>query len=285
MKPVATTATCFRSRKLSTTKVLWRPDVTWSSGLDMVTMQLPGNHGATYQPRWLLNSKKAPKSMSRTRNSVVMCVCDLPCSSARGVKIHKSRMHKAIPDQVFKGRKVDDIARSSKIKDQQSERATVSLLRRQAPGESIQVQISRIDHDCRRKFCSGCWSENCNNGSTTLGQPQAPIHFERTLHENQNQAVLFSAVCFLLLRIMDVLGEGNASNQRRKQQDAGVIHIKDHPTRSGTGDNESKPCHPTAPTVARSQFGRWPIRFNLPSSDRPMEKGWQRFTPHGLPTP
>ena len=52
-------------------------------------------------------------------------VCDLPCASARGVKIHRSRMHKNTPPQSFAGSLADKAVKCAKVKQQQSQRPSI----------------------------------------------------------------------------------------------------------------------------------------------------------------
>ena len=52
-------------------------------------------------------------------------VCDLPCSSSRGVKIHKAQKHKPAPTQKFAGSLADKVVKFNKIKQQQSSRPHV----------------------------------------------------------------------------------------------------------------------------------------------------------------
>ena len=51
--------------------------------------------------------------------------CDLPCKSARGIKIHKSRAHKPQKEQCFKGSLADRAAQVQKLRAQQKDRPTV----------------------------------------------------------------------------------------------------------------------------------------------------------------
>ena len=53
-------------------------------------------------------------------------MCDLPCSSSRGVKIHKAQKHKPAPTQKFAGSLADKVVKCNKIKQQQSSRPHVS---------------------------------------------------------------------------------------------------------------------------------------------------------------
>ena len=53
-------------------------------------------------------------------------ICDLPCVSAKGVQIHKRKMHPDVPDvQDFKGRKADEAVQLQKLKIQQKDRKQV----------------------------------------------------------------------------------------------------------------------------------------------------------------
>ena len=54
-------------------------------------------------------------------------VCDLPCSSARGVKIHQvwDRAHKQNKDQNFKGSLADKAVMTCKLVEQQESRSTI----------------------------------------------------------------------------------------------------------------------------------------------------------------
>ena len=52
-------------------------------------------------------------------------VCDLPCSSERGIKIHKSRAHKEEKGQVFENRLADETVRVMKMEEQQKLRPVV----------------------------------------------------------------------------------------------------------------------------------------------------------------
>ena len=52
-------------------------------------------------------------------------ICDYPCASARGVKIHKSKKHKPNPPQDFSHRLTDKQVKLDKLKAQQEERPKV----------------------------------------------------------------------------------------------------------------------------------------------------------------
>ena len=52
-------------------------------------------------------------------------VCDLPCASARGVKIHRTRMHKDAPVQSFADTLADKAVRCTKVKQQQNQRPDI----------------------------------------------------------------------------------------------------------------------------------------------------------------
>ena len=52
-------------------------------------------------------------------------VCDLPCKSQRGVKIHQARAHKAAKPQAFEGRLADKAVQVSKLIDLQKSRPDV----------------------------------------------------------------------------------------------------------------------------------------------------------------
>ena len=43
-------------------------------------------------------------------------ICDLPCASQRGIKIHKARMHKEAPIQNFAGTLADSTVQHNKLK-------------------------------------------------------------------------------------------------------------------------------------------------------------------------
>jgi len=52
-------------------------------------------------------------------------ICDLPCKSDRGVRIHKSAKHRNETTQNFKGRLADDAVKAKKWEAQQAVRAKV----------------------------------------------------------------------------------------------------------------------------------------------------------------
>ena len=52
-------------------------------------------------------------------------ICELPMKSARGMKIHPTKMYKAAREQEFKGRLADKAVQTDKLKDQQRHRTNV----------------------------------------------------------------------------------------------------------------------------------------------------------------
>ena len=52
-------------------------------------------------------------------------ICDLPCSSKRGIVIHKTKSHKPEETQNFTGRLADEAVRFCKVVEQQKERPVV----------------------------------------------------------------------------------------------------------------------------------------------------------------
>ena len=52
-------------------------------------------------------------------------ICDLPCKSGKGIKIHKAKAHKPQQEQCFKGRLADRAAQLQKYRDQQKARPTI----------------------------------------------------------------------------------------------------------------------------------------------------------------
>ena len=52
-------------------------------------------------------------------------ICDLPCSSERGIKIHQSRAHKEVKSQNFTGSLADAAVKTCKLVQQQASRPTI----------------------------------------------------------------------------------------------------------------------------------------------------------------
>ena len=77
-------------------------------------------------------------------------VCDLPCSSARGIAIYKARTHKKEKVQNFCGTLADEAVKVCKIIDQQAQRPVIcNPLQWKAAGQRISLEVSWHNFHCR----------------------------------------------------------------------------------------------------------------------------------------
>ena len=64
-------------------------------------------------------------------------VCDLPCASSRGIKIHKSKAHKVQPLQSFEGRLVDKVVKVAKLTKNNKNYGPLSIVNSKQPLDNL----------------------------------------------------------------------------------------------------------------------------------------------------
>ena len=79
-------------------------------------------------------------------------VCDLPCSSFRGIAIHKARTHKNVKEQNFTGTLAAEVVQVCKLVKQQELRPEITCEGEQlTTQEHLPFQVSGHHFHCERK--------------------------------------------------------------------------------------------------------------------------------------
>ena len=115
--------------------------------LNHASKTIPDKMGKLYTELRHLGTKgeSSPGSHQRVRSYKQRCpcmitagaslrcdVCDLPCSSSRGIKIHKARKHKSEKEQNFKGTLAAEAVQVCKLVSRQEKRPEI-----QSDGETL----------------------------------------------------------------------------------------------------------------------------------------------------
>ena len=122
-------------------------------------------------------------------------VCDLPCSSARGVAIHKAKAHKEPKEQNFKGTLADEAVTLCKIVEQQAERPEIhccgvpldNVFREKYLGTIFTADANQI-HDVKEKIARAL--TRCGQLRLFLDSPYLSFAIKLRLYQ--------AAVCSIL---------------------------------------------------------------------------------------
>ena len=115
-------------------------------------------------------------------------ICDLPCASARGIKIHKCKAHRNDNDQSFTGTMAEAAAKEEKIKQQQSTRAVVNCDGNPLTNVFLTVYLGSTftadgeqDKDVKTRIAMAM--QRCGQLRHVLGSKHLPLYLRLRLYE------------------------------------------------------------------------------------------------------
>ena len=170
-------------------------------------------------------------------------VCDLPCSSERGISIHKSKMHKEDKVQNFKGSLADEAVKICKIIDQQSQRPVIYC--EGAPLDNsfrskylgiVFTADAQQKHDVKERIARAL--TRCGQLRHIFNSPDLPLVIKLRLYQPAVCSIItYGCESWLLNPV--VLKMLNGANSRMLA--SGQIHRQNNPSRSEEGNLQFRP--------------------------------------------